>query len=185
VIEQRPRKPASKAATANRAALIAAAQQAFATRGYDAPMSLIARDAGVGQGSLYRHFPDRESLVLAVFDADVSDIEALAVRPDSTLDDVLEVIVRQVTVSTAFIAMLAPRSGADARLVDVGQRMLALLDGKLADPRQRGSIRDDLQGGDLMLAVAMLAAVLMKTDESEREKVSARSWQLLRSGIRA
>ncbi|MEV6041596.1 helix-turn-helix domain-containing protein [Nonomuraea sp. NPDC052116] len=38
-----------------------------ATVGYDAPLSLVARTAGVGQGGLYRHFPDRLGLVLAVF----------------------------------------------------------------------------------------------------------------------
>lgn len=145
---------------------------------------MIARDAGVGQGSLYRHFPDRESLVLAVFDADVTDIETLAARSDSTLDDVLAVIVKQVTLSTAFIAMLAPRSGADARFVDVGRRMLMLLDAKLADPRQRGTIRGDLNGSDLLLAAGMLAAVLMKTDECDRPQVSARGWQLLLHGIK-
>lgn len=185
MVEQRPIKRGRRSAAENRSSLIAAAQRAFAARGYDVPMSAIARDAGVGQGSLYRHFPDRESLVLAVFDADVTDIEALAARPDSTLDDVLDVIVSQVTISTAFIAMLAPKSGADPRLVDAGQRMLRLLDAKLADPWQRGTIRGDLAGRDLMLAVGMLSAVLMKTDESDRQNVSAQGWRLLLSGIRA
>ncbi|MFB9629003.1 TetR/AcrR family transcriptional regulator [Nonomuraea helvata] len=49
------------AAVRNRAALIAAAREVFAAAGYDAPLSMVARVAGVGQGSLYRHFPDRVS----------------------------------------------------------------------------------------------------------------------------
>jgi AcrR family transcriptional regulator len=56
------------AAAENRAALIAAARAVFATAGYDAPLSAVARRAGVGQGSLYRHFPNRMSLAVAVFE---------------------------------------------------------------------------------------------------------------------
>ena len=39
----------------------------FAEGGVDAPLSAVAKLAGVGQGSLYRHFPDRGALALAVF----------------------------------------------------------------------------------------------------------------------
>ena len=47
------------AAKANRRALVAAALEVFAEGGIDAPLSAVAKRARVGQGSLYRHFPDR------------------------------------------------------------------------------------------------------------------------------
>src|SRR6188472_1508327 len=64
----------------NRRALIAAAREVFATEGLQAPFSAVAKKAGVGQGSLYRHFPDRLSLAVAVFDENLDELE-LAVEP--------------------------------------------------------------------------------------------------------
>jgi len=56
-------------AARNRAKIIEAAREAFRSRGYDAPLDDIAKAAGVGAGTLYRHFPTRESLVDAVMQA--------------------------------------------------------------------------------------------------------------------
>ncbi|HAN25892.1 MAG TPA: TetR/AcrR family transcriptional regulator, partial [Microbacterium ginsengisoli] len=54
------------AGPANRAALLAAAREVFGEQGLSAPLSAVARRAGVGQGSLYRHFPTRTALAAAV-----------------------------------------------------------------------------------------------------------------------
>ncbi|MGW3342013.1 TetR/AcrR family transcriptional regulator [Nonomuraea rubra] len=51
----------------NRARILDAAREAFATRGLDVPMAAIARRAGVGVATLYRRFPSRESLITEVF----------------------------------------------------------------------------------------------------------------------
>lgn len=56
-------------AVRNRDKIIDAARVAFRTRGYDAPLDDIAKAAGVGAGTLYRHFPTRESLIDAVMQA--------------------------------------------------------------------------------------------------------------------
>ena len=55
----------------NRRALIVAAREIFAEDGLAAPFSAVAKRAGVGQGSLYRHFPDRLALAVAVFDENI------------------------------------------------------------------------------------------------------------------
>ncbi|MDI1461260.1 TetR/AcrR family transcriptional regulator [Catellatospora sp. KI3] len=54
-------------AVRNRALVLAAAGAAFAAAGFDVPMAAIARRAGVGMATLYRHFPTREVLVTEVF----------------------------------------------------------------------------------------------------------------------
>jgi len=56
-------------AARNRVKIVEAAREAFRTRGYDAPLDDIAKAAGVGAGTLYRHFPTRESLIDAVMQA--------------------------------------------------------------------------------------------------------------------
>src|ERR1700723_3053604 len=70
----RPAEQLRADARQNRARLIPAATEAFAARGADAPMEDIARRAGVGIGTLYRHFPSRLDLQAAVFRTQVRDV---------------------------------------------------------------------------------------------------------------
>jgi len=65
--EQRPAEQQRADARQNHIRLITAATQAFAEKGADAPLEDIARRAGVGIGTLYRHFPTRLDLQAAVF----------------------------------------------------------------------------------------------------------------------
>src|ERR1700745_3192384 len=63
----RPAEQLRADARQNHARLIAAATAAFAEKGADAPLEDVARRAGVGIGTLYRHFPTRLDLQAAVF----------------------------------------------------------------------------------------------------------------------
>jgi AcrR family transcriptional regulator len=58
----------------NREKVLQAAREAFATRGYGVPLDEIASLAGVGPGTVYRHFPSKESLFEAVVAARVQDL---------------------------------------------------------------------------------------------------------------
>ncbi|WP_326948386.1 MULTISPECIES: TetR/AcrR family transcriptional regulator [unclassified Amycolatopsis] len=71
-------RPVRSDARRNREKLVAVAQAAFA--GADGPVALeaIAREAGVGIGTLYRHFPTREALVEAVYAAELDDVATSA-----------------------------------------------------------------------------------------------------------
>ncbi|MEV0148758.1 MULTISPECIES: helix-turn-helix domain-containing protein [unclassified Nonomuraea] len=178
---RRPNRGPSAAAE-NRAALIAAASHVFAGSGYDAPLSAIARAAGVGQGSLYRHFPDRVSLALAVFEDGVSELEALAAEPGATLDDVLALMTEHTIASTAFIDMVSV-SPADPRMIAVRGRVADLLDDVLGRARRAGAVRADLTTEDLVMAVGMLAGVLRRTPAPARRQAAERVWRMLRHGI--
>src|SRR6516165_1517939 len=125
------------AAAENRAALVAAAREVFAADGYEAPLSAVARRAGVGQGSLYRHFPDRVSLAVAAFEENVGLLEVLAARPDSTLDECLEMLTEQAIDSAAFMDMLSGHAG-DPRVAPIAERVSAILARKLPQARRTG-----------------------------------------------
>src|SRR5437763_15309556 len=62
----------------NRARLLTAATAAFAERGPDAPLEDIARRAGVGIGTLYRHFPTRDALIETIYAEHIGEVEVLA-----------------------------------------------------------------------------------------------------------
>lgn len=81
-----------KAAARNRVAIIEAAHELFAQNPL-VPLSEVAKRAGVGAGTLYRHFPTREDLILAAYQ---HDIERLTATAD-------EVLARQPSAKAAFI----------------------------------------------------------------------------------
>lgn len=58
----------------NRQRILAAARESFATQGLEVSSDAIARRAGVGPGTLYRHFPDRPSLTAAVLAEELGDL---------------------------------------------------------------------------------------------------------------
>ncbi len=146
-------------------------------------MSAIARAAGVGQGVLYRHFPTRESIALAAFDENIAEIEGLAADPGRTLDELLGTIVDQLTGSAALIALIDPVDTEDERLTTPARRLLELIAGKLKDPRQRGTVRADADAADVVMALAMLAAILTKTAPAQREAASRQAWKILSRGL--
>ena len=167
------------AAAENRSALLAAAREVFATDGYDAPLSAVARRAGVGQGSLYRNFPDRVSLVLAAFEENVAELEALAARPDSTLDDCLAMLTEQAITAAAFLNMLSGQD-ADPRVDAVAARVAAVLADKLPEAQRSGRYGTHLRPGDLLMAVGMISALIARTPPADRRSIAEDAWTLLR-----
>jgi AcrR family transcriptional regulator len=73
-----PGRPVRSDALRNREKLVAVARAAFATADGTVALEAIAREAGVGIGTLYRHFPTREALVEAVYAAELDDVTASA-----------------------------------------------------------------------------------------------------------
>jgi AcrR family transcriptional regulator len=73
-------KPLRVDAARNRDKLLAAATQAFAEHGLDAPLEPIARAAGVSIGTLYAHFPTREALYDAILPAQLAALDKIATQ---------------------------------------------------------------------------------------------------------
>jgi AcrR family transcriptional regulator len=71
-------KPLRKDAERNRQRILAAAAEVFATRGLCVSLDDIAAAAGVGVGTVYRRFADKEALIEALFERKIGDIEQLA-----------------------------------------------------------------------------------------------------------
>lgn len=146
----------------------------FAELGYAAPLSAVARRAGVGQGSLHRHFPDRLALAVAVSDENIAELEALAAKPDATLGDVFDLVTEQAIVSTALINVITSDRH-DPRVDRLGSRVSSLAASVLARDQNAGRVAEHVTADDVMLAISMLAGVLARSDAGERRALAQRA----------
>lgn len=143
------------AAADNRRALLAAARRLFAERGYHVPLSAVAKEAGVGQGVLYRHFPNRMDLAIAVFEENFEQLEQIAADPDpGAFRRLWDRLIDLTIDDTAFLEMIV-----DARRSDPYQegtdRLRALIEPTLDQARAAGLIDATLTAEDVMLAQRM------------------------------
>jgi AcrR family transcriptional regulator len=166
----------------NRRALITAARDVFGTDGFAAPLSAVARKAGVGQGSLYRHFPDRMALAVAVFDENITALEEFVELPDTTLDDLLNRVIEQALVSTAIIDMISAHRD-DPRGIRLGDRLKGILERLLNREKEAGRIGSHVSTDDVLLAVSMLAGELARSAEPERAEMARRAWTLFHAAF--
>jgi AcrR family transcriptional regulator len=174
-------------AARNRELLIDAAAAAFAARGAEVPLEDIARNAGVGIGTLYRHFPTREALVEAVYRYEVGVLceradELLAtVPPDQALAEWMQLFVRHVATKRGMLSVLKPMMSANASLsADTRGRAIDAASRLLAAGVAAGTVRDDIQGADLVRAVG---GICMSTDQA-LSGASDRLLTLLFDGLR-
>ncbi|GAA5034976.1 TetR family transcriptional regulator [Microbacterium fluvii] len=166
----------------NRRALIAAARELYARDGLSTPFSAIAKRAGVGQGSLYRHFPDPTALAAAVFEDNVGELEAYVAPADRTLEDLFDAIVGQAVTSTALIDLIGAHRH-DPAVFRLGERFRAVVETLLEREHAAGNVGAHVEPEDVMLAVGMLGGELARSDESERPDVARRARVIFRTAF--
>jgi AcrR family transcriptional regulator len=160
--DQAPR-PAEKLradARHNNARLIAAATAAFAERGAEAPLEDIARRAGVGIGTLYRHFPTRLDLQAAVFRSQVGAVcgegEALAaaVSPEEAFAGWLRALGGYLVTKRGLSHALIEAVGIESELISsCWMAMRQTTERLLSAAQQAGVIRPDVDATDVMRLV--------------------------------
>jgi AcrR family transcriptional regulator len=165
----------------NRRALIAAAREVYAEAGLNAPFSQVAKRAGVGQGSLYRHFSDRTALAVAVFEENISELEVFATDSNNTLDEFLDLVADQAIVSTAFIELLSGDPG-DPRVVHIGTRYREVVE-KVLD-RRPDAASVDVDVDDVLIVTGMLAAAIARSLPEQRTDAAARARRIVHRALR-
>lgn len=171
----------------NRALIIEAAREVFAGAGLGAPLDAVARRAGVGRGTLYRHFPDRYALAVAIFEDNVRDIERLAVdyedRADA-FDALLRALVDHQVRSHGLHQALDKGTEAP-ELQALAERIVLAFGEPIRRAQEDGALRADLVRDDLLDIMRMVASVIGRVDDIDRRRVSAdRALDLLRDGLR-
>lgn len=181
-------KPLRADARRNRERVLAAAQEAFAADGVSVPLDEIARRAGVGAGTIYRHFPTKEAL----FEAAIIDrIERMTQRaqvlaeaddPGSAFFEFLDQMVADGTVKRD----LADAVGGHAEVSAAGSAhdLKAALGTLLARAQRHGAVRPDIDIDDLMMILkgCFLAVHDSGADPGLRDRAFAVVFDGLRTG---
>lgn len=161
--ETRNRAPRADAKR-NLEALVTAARDVFARSGVDAPVREIAEQAGVGVGTLYRHFPQRSDLVIAVFrgavDAAADAAPGIAAQypPGEAVAQWMQRFVDFVGTKRGLAAALHSGDPAFAPLPDYfRKRFYPTLKGLLDAASAAGEMRADVDPDELLVAAANLA----------------------------
>lgn len=172
-------------AAGNRARIIAAARSAISDSG-EVKLNAIARQAGVGQGTLYRHFPTREDLLAEVYREDVDALVAAAPAllaehpPLKALAHWFDRVAAYARVKRGvFAAVEAGVSQALAAhsLGPIGDALTLLLDAGKAD----GTIRPDIDARDVILLIGYLT----RLDEAEWDTRARHLLQVILDGLRS
>lgn len=132
----------------------------FADRGYHAPLNAVAKEAGVGQGVLYRHFPDRLALALEVFEGHWAEYEELSADPDpGSFQRLWALMIEHTIADAAFVEMVvdARRSMPD---YDGAERQRALIEPPLERARDAGLVDSELTADDVLLGARMVFGVV-------------------------
>uniref|UniRef100_B0T067 Transcriptional regulator, TetR family n=1 Tax=Caulobacter sp. (strain K31) TaxID=366602 RepID=B0T067_CAUSK len=186
--EVRSRKPRADSLR-NRDLLLAAGKAAFTETGAEAPLEDIARRAGVGIGTLYRHFPTRDALVAAVYAREVEQLTAsaealLAQRPAGEalaawLDQLIDYMATKRVVAPALRA--DPGEG-QKLYASSGAGIIAALRRLTDAASAAGDIRPDIGFEDV---VRMMSGISQGYEQPGWEVSARRLLDVMMTGLRA
>jgi len=173
----------------NRDLLLAAAKAAFAELGPDVPPGDVAKRAGVGVGTLYRHFPTRDELVAAVYERDVEQLTQAAdtLLGEHSAEEALALWLGQVIGYVAEKRVIAPAlrtdTGAGAQLHASSEATLSAALRRMVDAAQRaGAIRAGIRFDDV---ARMMAGICAGSGQRGWEASARRLLDVMMAGLRA
>ncbi|HEV6955626.1 MAG TPA: TetR/AcrR family transcriptional regulator [Promicromonospora sp.] len=177
---------ARRDALENRARIIEVARREVAASGpTELKLNAVAKEAGVGQGTLYRHFPTREALLVEVYRQEVDELVELAPRllethePLEALSRWFDRVVEYARVKRGVLAALEAsvwRDLTNHSLGPIGDAITLLLDAG----RAAGQVRDDADASDVIVLIAYLS----RLDDDEWEQRAYGPMRIVVDGLR-
>lgn len=164
-------------AARNRARLVSEARAAFAEAedGASVTMEAVAKRAGVGIGTLYRHFPTRTELMEAVYREHVDELQARADElrasrsPWDALAEWLMIFVSSASLKRAVFTELVATVGRDSDLITHSKASLRETVSELvAAAQQAGEVRDDVTAADVLSLVSGCTMMHLEGDQADR-----------------
>jgi AcrR family transcriptional regulator len=186
-----PSRPARADARRNYDKLVAAAQAAFARDGAEASLDGIAKAAGVGPGTLYRHFPHRLALVEAVYAEKVTELCARAEEFATTLEPFDAVLAwghemgrHAVTYAVLKELMAGDTLGGGPDMSYCRAAMRGATARVVHRAQAAGELRDDVRPLDVLRMIHGMALAAESVPVAERAEQSRRLIDLALSGLR-
>lgn len=183
-------RPLRKDAERNRQRILEAAREVFAERGLGASLDDIARAAQVGVGTVYRRFPDKETLIDALFEERVREFAAVAQRA-AEHGDAWEGFVwfmgeagRMQAADRGLKELLLSSSHGQARVTRVRARIAPIVGEVVARAQAAGALRADLVPQDVPLLNMMLGTVADAARDTSPE-LWTRYLRIVLDGLRA
>jgi AcrR family transcriptional regulator len=169
---ERMRRPLRRDAREHRAKLLAAAQREFAARGVDASLEKIARDARVAIGTLYRHFPTRQDLLMAAFQPRLEEFldgATKALEIDDPWDrfvSYLENLFRVQAGDRGFNDFLSRRFTDNAETERIHDQMCLQIGDVLVRAQDAGAARPDITLADVVNLIWSLGPIIDATSST-------------------
>jgi AcrR family transcriptional regulator len=166
-------RPLRSDAERNRGRILAAASAVFAERGLGATMDQIADRAGVGVGTVYRRFPEKELLIDALFEERIEELartgeEALTTGdPWQGLVAYLEAAIAQQAANRGLRDLLLSSTYGHDRVARARERLEPITEGLVERAQRDGELRPDLAASDVPLLYLMLGAIVDYTRDVE------------------
>jgi AcrR family transcriptional regulator len=184
-----PGRPLRRDAARNRERILAAAAELFTERGLQVTLDEVARRAGVGVGTVYRRFPDKEALADALFEERITALVDLAQQaladPDewAGLVSFLEQAGALLSADLGLRQILMFATYGQDRVGEARSRLLPVVTQLVTRAQAAGVLRADLRPTDVPLIEVMLAAV---TDYARpaRPEIWRRYLALIVDGLR-
>jgi AcrR family transcriptional regulator len=165
-----PRKPRTDAQL-NRERILEVAKEAFRRSGPNASLDDIAREAGVGAGTLYRHFPSRDALIEAVYRTEVEKLAtaerrfAAAMSPIEALRAWMLLFVDYIATKQIIASALNAYVGGPSKLYEGSRAQIqGAIDALVKRAIKNGDIRGDLDPFDLLRALVGVSNVASGPD---------------------
>src|SRR5579863_3572769 len=180
--------PRRKDAERNRRRLLAAAREVFRDRGVAATLHDVARQAGLGVGTVYRHFANKEELIDALFDDMVETVDGYLREAEGEPDAWLGLTraLQQACEVQAFDRglreVMLGNAGGPERQRQMRDRVAPKVDALVARAQEQGSLRADVVSGDFPILQLMVGAV---TDHTGQPDLWRRYLTIIVDGLRA
>lgn len=184
---RKPRKDQQR----NREALLSAARALFASSGIDAPLDVIAKNAGLGNATLYRHFPTRQTLVVEVLRLNLQRSSAALTQAlqqqagwDGLVDYLSWLFAEQLDNAAYMSALRAVPAGQDPGIDALRSKTVDDLEQLIARAKSEGSMRADRWIEDIFLALT-LNETLATTSHRDLRSASQRFLDLTLAALAA
>ncbi|MEV0911884.1 TetR/AcrR family transcriptional regulator [Streptomyces hokutonensis] len=182
-------RPLRRDAALNREKILRAAREVFGQHGLGVTLDDVARHAGVGVGTVYRRFPDKDSLVRALFKQDLEirqeSAERALVHPDpwQGFVDFLTEMGADLAENRGLHEVIMLGSHSSEPLETARGGMLPFLEALIRRAQESGDLRPEISPSDIPVMVEMLSAASQFT-QGRRPDIWRRCIEILLNGVR-